>query len=93
MAIRMLRRWVSPLRLFIVEGEPDFLVTATTFARGDAVIGIGSGSWTKEFQRRIPLRTRVYVATHPDDAGDRYAEQVIETLGTRRAIWRLRLAA
>lgn len=93
MAVKMLRRWVSPLRLFVVEGEPDFLVTATTFARGDAVVGIGSGSWTVDFQRRIPMRTRVYVATHADDAGDRYAEQVIETLGDRRPVWRLRLAS
>lgn len=93
LALLMLRRWVCPLRLFIVEGEPDFLVTATTFARGDAVIGIGSGSWTEDFAKRVPLKTRIYVATHADKAGDIYAEKIIETLHERHLTWRLRPAA
>lgn len=92
-AVVMLRGWYVPRRVFVCEGEPDTLVTATTFGRGDAVIGIGSGSWTEDFARRVPTQSRVYVATHPDDAGDRYAEHVIETLGERHLTWRLRLAS
>lgn len=91
LALGMLRRHVCPVRLWIVEGEPDYLTTATTFGSGDAVIGIGSGSWTKKFARRVPLGTRVYVSTHADDAGDRYAAQIIETLTERHSTWRWRM--
>lgn len=92
-AVAMLRRWYVPGRLFVVEGEPDFLAVATTFGRGDAVIGIGSGSWTESHAHNVPLRTRVYVSTHADEAGDRYAEHVLTTLGDRHLTWRLRPAA
>lgn len=92
-AVLMLRRWYQPNTLFIVEGEPDMLSAATTFARDDAVIGIGSGGWTEGFANAVPPRTRVYVATHADRAGDAYAEHIIKTLGEKRLIWRLRLAA
>jgi len=91
MALGMLRRQVCPLDLVIVGGEPDFLVACTAWRPGVAVIGIGSGSWSDDFARAIPLRTRVVVATHNDKAGDRYAETVIETLG-KRPIWRWRNA-
>lgn len=92
-AVVMLRGEYVPRRLFIVEGEPDFLVVATTFGRGDAVIGIGSGSWTEAHARNVPRRTRVYVSTHADEAGDRYAEHVLSTLGENHLTWRLRPAA
>jgi hypothetical protein len=92
-AWRMLNRTASPLRLVIVEGEPDHLVAATQLAPGDAVIGIGSGSWTDEFARRVPGGTEVIVATHADEAGDRYASKVLESLGDRCPTWRWRMAA
>lgn len=93
LGVRMLRRQACPLRLWIVEGEPDYLTAATTFGTGEAVIGIGSGSWTGLFAERVPKGTTVYVATHPDEAGDRYAEHVIETLGDRCPTYRWRAAA
>jgi hypothetical protein len=93
LAWQMLAGNACPLRLWIVEGEPDFTTTATTFARSDAVIGIGSGSWTEDFARRVPRGTEVIVSTHADEAGDRYAEHVIETLGDRCPTWRWRMAA
>jgi hypothetical protein len=90
---QMLAGRACPLRLYIVEGEPDFAVAATTFARAEAVLGIGSGSWTEDFARRVPRGTEVIVSTHADEAGDRYAEHVIETLGDRCPTWRWRMAA
>lgn len=93
LGVMMLKRLFCPLRLWIVEGEPDLLTSATTFARSDAVIGIGSGSWSEAFARRVPRGTEVVIATHPDEAGDRYAEHVIETLGEQCPTLRWRPAA
>lgn len=89
----MLAGRYCPLRLYVVEGEPDMVVAATTFARHDSVIGIGSGSWTEAFARRVPRGTEVIVATHADDAGDRYAAHVLDTLGDRCPTYRWRMAA
>ncbi len=93
MAWAMLAGQACPLRLVVTEGEPDWAIAATALAKDDAVIGIGSGSWTADFARRVPARTEVIVATHADPAGDRYAAQVLETLGDRHRTWRWRMAA
>lgn len=93
LAVMMLRRTASPMRIWITEGEPDFFQTATDFGRIDAVIGIGSGSWTQDFANAVPHGTKVMVCTHADPAGDKYAEHVIETLGDSRNVWRWRPAA
>lgn len=91
--VMMLRRQLCPLRLYIVEGEPDALTASTTFARNEAVLGIGSGSWTDDFARAVPIGTEVVVATHADRAGDKYAEHVLETLGNRCPARRWRMTA
>lgn len=75
-----------PRRLIIVEGEPDFLVASTTYA--DAVIGVLSGAWTAAFAARVPSTTEVMIWTHEDEAGDRYAAKIAETLGERCRVWR-----
>jgi hypothetical protein len=93
LAWAMLAGRACPVRLVVCEGEPDFCVASTTFARADAVIGISSGSWTEAFARRVPRGTEVLVSTHADEAGDRYAEHVLETLGDRCPTWRWRMAA
>jgi hypothetical protein len=93
LAWAMLARRACPVRLVVTEGEPDFLVAATAFAKDDAVIGIGSGSWTEDFARRVPSGTEVIVSTHADEAGDKYAAHVIETLGDRCSTWRWRMVA
>lgn len=73
--------------LWITEGVPDFLTAATAW--GDAadpapaVLGVISGSWTAELAARIPNGARVVVAVHHDDAGARYLERIVETLGSR----------
>lgn len=93
MGVMMLRSEVCPMRLWLVEGEPDFVRTSIEFGRDDAVLGIGSGSWTENFAQRVPVGTRVCISTHPDDAGDRYAEKVMGTLSERHMVWRWRMVA
>lgn len=86
LAWQMLKRQTCPRRLIIVEGEPDFATLATRSS--DAVIGVISGSWGEDFADQVSSGTQVIVATHNDEAGDRYAEGVIKTLGERCPVWR-----
>lgn len=88
LALAMLRRNVSPLRLLIVEGEPDFLTWATLTE--DAVIGVNNGSWSRELASAIPKGTAVSVRTHSDDQGNRYAATIIESLERNCSLWRNR---
>jgi hypothetical protein len=73
--------------LWIVEGTPDFLVTATGW--GDAadpapaVLGIISGSWTTEFADRVPDGSHVVIAVHPDSKGEEFAALIAGSLGGR----------
>ncbi len=79
-AWRMLRGEAF-LRVVIVEGEPDWLVWSTRI--DDPVLGILSGTWTQRFALAIPKRAQVVIRTHNDDAGDRYAQAVIDSLDGR----------
>lgn len=73
--------------LWIVEGEPDWLAASLAAPGGHAVVGIGSGSWSDELAKKCREFRCVMVATHPDEAGDRYAGLV--TSSVPRAIrWR-----
>jgi hypothetical protein len=82
----------QPLRVVITEGEPDYLTWATHY--GDAaetvpaVFGIVSGSWTPDLAARLPAGARVTVRTHADEAGDKYAVKVVETLRGRCVVLR-----
>jgi hypothetical protein len=82
----------SPLRVLVVEGEPDFLSWATRFSDADAsaplVFGVVSGAWTEGIASRIPDGTRVIVRTHHDAVGDGYAEVVRRTLHNRCTLLR-----
>jgi hypothetical protein len=78
---RMLRNRESPVELLVVEGESDFL---TWCCRSSGpVLGIYSGSWSKEFGDRVPSGSSVVIRTDLDDAGRRYARSVVESLGKR----------
>lgn len=77
--------------LLVVEGEPDFLTWASLVARQNApvaVIGVGSGSWTREHARRVPGGTRVVIRTHRDPAGDKYAAEIGFTLASKCLVLR-----
>ena len=82
-AVAMLGRGIrtAEQRVIICEGEPDHTVVSLRF--DDPVIGVGSGSWSQDFASRIPGSTKVYIWTHRDEAGDKYAAQIAETLGER----------
>lgn len=68
----------------IEEGEPDFLTRATvTNHPSVAVMGLVSGSWSSEWAGKMPLGCKVAVRTHHDQAGDRYALEIIESLDRR----------
>lgn len=86
-AVRMLRGEAFPRSVIICEGEPDYLVRAIRNPL-DAVIGIMSGSWSAAFAARVPYGASVIVRTHLDKAGDRYADEVVETLRGRAIVSR-----
>jgi CHC2-type zinc finger protein len=77
----------APCRAVIVEGEPDFLVWALR-APWHPVFGVLSGSWSPAFAKRIPYGSEVIVRTHHDEAGDRYAADVIKTTRDRAVVRR-----
>ena len=84
--------WPSPLRVVIVEGEPDFLTWGTRFSDADenapAVVGVLSGAWTSEHAARIPDGAEVSIWTHNDCAGDHYADEVGRSLAARCSVSR-----
>lgn len=87
-AVSLLRGLVlEPLRVLVVEGEPDFVTWATEFSDANAdapvVLGIGSGAWTDDLAARIPDGAEVIVRTHADEAGDKYAKTVARSLARR----------
>lgn len=90
-AVGMLLGRTRPREVVIVEGEPDWLVWSTRDP-GVPVVGVGSGWWTAEHAARIPNDADVWIRTHTDAAGERYAAHVAETIGDRCAIWRKRAA-
>lgn len=87
MAVRMLRREGGPEKLVISEGEPDFLSWCLRYS--GPVIGVMSGSWTPDFAARIPLGSEVILRTDLDAAGEKYAQQITETLKRRCTLHRL----
>jgi hypothetical protein len=87
----------SPFRplILIAEGEPDWLSMATMFdtSRGQqcAMFGIFSGAWTAEIAARIPDDAHITICTDHDPAGDKYAAQIVESIGSRCALHRGRV--
>ncbi len=80
----MLRGTLVPSRILIVEGEPDFLTSLTLPLREVyARIGITSGAWTSELAARVPPTATVYLGTHDDGPGEKYAKAIEATLTTQ----------
>jgi hypothetical protein len=82
-----LPEWLAPWLVLIVEGEPDWL-RATVQWPDWAVLGIASGSWCPELAGRVPGGAQGVRRTDADEAGDRYAEQIAETLKGRCGVRR-----
>lgn len=85
---RMLRGEGGVVRVIIVEGEPDFL-TWSTLATNATVLGVLSGSWTEAMAARVPYGSEVLIRTHLDDAGEKYAKQIFDTVRDRAQVFRL----
>jgi hypothetical protein len=85
-ACAMLKGRESPGRIVIVEGEPDFLTWGTLTE--EPIIGLVSGAWCTEFAAAVPRGCRVVIRTHEDDAGERYAKEVIDSLEGRYCTFR-----
>jgi len=83
----------TPLRIVVVEGEPDFLTWATR--HGDAaetapaVLGLWSGAWTSALAARIPTGSRILLRTDLDASGHQYATTVARDLADRCELRRL----
>ncbi len=73
--------------LAVVEGDPDYLTWSTRIE--SPVVAVGSGWWSKEHGARIRGEVEVYIRTHLDDAGEKYAKAVAKTLSKQCNIWRL----
>lgn len=86
-AVSLLRRTdKSAQQILFVEGEPDFLTMAT---RTDLpVFGVLSGAWNQSFANRIPKGSDAIVITHADEAGERYAKQITESVSAQCQVWR-----
>ena len=76
-----------PRVLWIVEGEPDWMAASIAAPGGHAVWGIGSGSWNADLAKACSGVRVVMVGTHPDEAGDRYAKLVTDSV-KRATRWR-----
>jgi hypothetical protein len=77
-----LPEWVYPARVLVVEGEPDTLRAAIQWPDW-CVLGIAPGCWCQELAGRVPPGSRVLIRTDADDAGDKYAASIGETLRER----------
>ena len=86
-AVQLLRDRCAPRRVLVVEGEPDFTVASIRWS-DSAVFGVISGGWTEDFAKRVPLGSEVIVATHHDEAGEKYAALVIKTVRARAVVSR-----
>jgi len=79
--------WKQPHRIVICEGVPDYLIWASRYGYAaedaPAVLGVISGSWSKEIAARIPNECRVVIRTHNDRSGNEYAQKIISSLSNR----------
>ena len=82
----------------ITEGEPDMWAISTTAERfGEvrerrqtfAAFSVESGSWTPEVAARLPSDAHVRIWTDHDEAGERYAARIRETLPTGMDVQRV----
>lgn len=87
-ARQMLKGNLAPLKwLVISEGEPAYLAGVLAFSDADedapAVLGIESGAWTDAIASRIPDGLKVVLDVDADEQGEKYANQVIDSLTAR----------
>ena len=100
--VRSLHR-LENFQLKILEGEIDAL---RAIGNGEdcevmhrmqlsgfrGVMGIVSGSFTRDIACRVPAHSTVVIATDDDEAGDKYAADITELLGSKITVERFRPA-
>jgi len=70
--------------IVITEGDPDYLSWATRNKENTfATFGVFSGSWNNDFASKIPEHSKVVVATHYDNDGEKYFRQIFDSLKDR----------
>lgn len=67
-------------KLLVAEGGPDFLTRRLTMSADCAVIGIFAGSVSGSFETALPVEVPIYLGTHWDEAGERYAAKIRASL-------------
>ena len=76
-----------PLDVVVCEGEPDFITNAAMVNEASdappAVLGVVSAAWSQAVADRIPEGSRVFIRTHRDEAGSRYAQAIRDSLNDR----------
>jgi len=84
--------WWEPHEIIISEGEVDWATWASrqpeVDPQGPACFGVEAGSWSQDVADRIPDGAAVVLRTHHDAPGERYAEQIAETLRGRCRLFR-----
>lgn len=74
------RAMVPGCGVVVVEGEMDWL--EWSIRRPDlAVIGVVAGAWTNALAQAVPAGCQVAVRVHSDEAGRKYRDAIVATLG------------
>lgn len=79
----MLQGSQSASKVVLVEGEKKTL-QQMRIASDAAVIGIASGSVSKQLLAKVPVSCEIHVRTDPDDAGAKYASEILAALPVAR---------
>lgn len=82
-----LPHWLYPAQVLVTEGEPDTLAATASWPDW-CVLGIAPGCWCDELAGRVPSGAQVVLRTDADEAGDRYAAAIAETLQGRCSVRR-----
>lgn len=67
----------DPKHIVVAEGEIDFLAWSLFGEGNPTVVGIFAGSGT-DWTRNVNRGAEVLISTDPDDAGEKYAKQIVE---------------
>ena len=77
----------APLEVVITEGEPDFLTHAADVSDATnaplVVLGVFASAWSQALADRVPDGSQVFIRTHLDPSGDRYAAAILASFAGR----------
>lgn len=90
LAVRMLRGEAMPqgIGIAVVEGMTDFATACQAWGDRYPILGIFAGAWTDDIAARIPDGANLNLWTDADEAGDKLAKVVVESVADRCHCWR-----